>query len=110
MTASGIRSDATSKGGASHRFADARVIQFTPRKRASRAPIVDPLRRLEIDENRRRMQQNLAAAIVVILLTAAGTWLLEELRQSCLEARITASCSTRAGIKHCRAPCASAIE
>ena len=32
------------------------------------------------------MQQNLAAAIVVILLTAAGTWLLEELRQSCLEA------------------------
>ena len=39
-------------------------------------PIMDPLRRLETDDNRRRMQQNLAAALVITLLLATGMWLI----------------------------------
>jgi hypothetical protein len=83
-----------SKQGTARRFSDPRVIELRPRPRPSgktRAPIIDPLRQHEIDDDRRRMQQNLAAAIVVILLTAAGVWVIEELRTSarilaCVEA------------------------
>ena len=78
------------------RFADPRILEFRPRRRASMAPVIDPLRRLELDDDRRRMQQNLAAAIVVVLLTATGVWLVEGLRESCIEA------SHNCGLLHAR--------
>ena len=67
--------DPKSKYGITRRFDDPRIIEFKPRPRRSKrteAPIVDPLRRFEIEEDRLRMQQNLAAAIVLLVLLAAG--------------------------------------
>lgn len=53
--------------------------------------IVDPLRRLEDEDERRRILQNLAAAALIVLLIASGFWLIDHLRSSarieaCLEA------------------------
>jgi hypothetical protein len=73
---------------------DANVIKFDRRlgglKRRS-PQIIDPLRRLEDEAERRRILQNLAAAILIILLIASGFWLIDHLRASarieaCLEA------------------------
>ena len=86
MSTSRMHSDRNSQGDATRPFADPRVIEFRPRRQASPAPVIDPLRQLEIADDRRRMLQNAAAAVVVIVLTAVGMWLIEELRQSCIEA------------------------
>ena len=72
----------------------ARILPFkmrtSPRLR-KHTPIMDPLRRLETDEDRRRMHQNLAAALVITLLLVSGMWLIQHLQTSaritvCLEA------------------------
>jgi hypothetical protein len=89
-----MKVEAKSMDGANRRFADPHIIEFKPRsrlKRAKEAPIVDPLRQFEIEEDRLRMQQNLAAALVLILLLAAGLWIFHELKTSsrilaCIEA------------------------
>ena len=74
--------------------AGANVIKFDRRlsvlKRRS-PQIIDPLRRLEDEDERRRFLQNLAAAILIMLLIASGFWLIDHLRASarieaCLEA------------------------
>jgi hypothetical protein len=70
------------------------VIKFDRRRGGlkRRGPqIMDPLRRLEDEDERRRILQNLAAAILIILLIASGFWLIDHLRttariEACLEA------------------------
>ena len=94
LDVSGMNADPKSKYGITRRFDDPRIIEFKPRRGRSKrteAPIVDPLRRFEIEEDRLRMQQNLAAAIVLLVLLAAGLWIFHELRTSsrilaCIEA------------------------
>jgi hypothetical protein len=80
-----MKAQPKSMHGATRRFADPRIIEFRPRPRSKKpreAPIRDPLRQFEIDQDRLRMQQNLAAAIVLVLILAAGLWLFHELRTS----------------------------
>ena len=53
--------------------------------------IDDPLRRLEVEEDRRRTRENLGAAVLVLLLVTCGFWLIDHLRANariatCLEA------------------------
>jgi hypothetical protein len=89
-----MKADPKSMHGGTRRFADPHVIEFRPRPRSKKpkeVPIIDPIRRREIEEDRQRMQQNLAAAIVLVLVLAAGLWLIHELRTStdiltCIEA------------------------
>jgi hypothetical protein len=74
--------------------AGANVIKFDRRLgglQRRRPQIIDPVRRLEDEDERRRILQNFAAAILIILLIASGFWLIEHLRASarieaCLEA------------------------
>jgi hypothetical protein len=80
-------------GNGTRRFSDPRIIEFRPRPRPGKltAPVIDPLRRFEIEDYRRRMQQNVAAAVVLIVLVTAGLWLFHQLKESsrvlgCLEA------------------------
>ena len=82
-----------SEGDAPKSGEGATILRFTTkRSRPWRVgPIMDPLRRLETEEDRRRMQQNLAAALVVVFVIATGMWLIEHLSASariteCLEA------------------------
>jgi len=71
----------------------AKVIPFARKPKACRrgAEIVDPMRRLEDEDEHRRSLQNLAAAVIIAALIAAGFWLIDHLRSSarieaCLEA------------------------
>jgi hypothetical protein len=71
----------------------AKIIQFARKPKACRRgpEIVDPLRRLEDEDEDRRTLQNLAAAVIIVALVAAGFWLIDHLRSSarieaCLEA------------------------
>jgi hypothetical protein len=71
----------------------AKVIKFDRQHRCKPAapPIIDPLRRLEDEDERRRTLQNLTAAVLILLLLTSGFWLLDHLRTSarieaCLEA------------------------
>ncbi|HXE68659.1 MAG TPA: hypothetical protein VN523_04825 [Hyphomicrobiaceae bacterium] len=73
--------------------AGAKIIQFARKPKAcQQAPeIVDPLRRLEDEDEHRRTLQNLAATLIIVALIAAGFWLIDHLRSSarieaCLEA------------------------
>jgi hypothetical protein len=73
--------------------AGAKIIQFARKAKACerRPEIVDPLRRLEDEDEHRRTLQNLAAAVIILALIAAGFWLIDHLRSSarieaCLEA------------------------
>jgi hypothetical protein len=81
----GSRGPKSSDGG--------RVLEFKRKLSAIKkdAPITDPLRHFEAEEDRRRMQQNLAAALIIVFLIASGIWLIDHLRASariavCLEA------------------------
>ncbi len=61
------------------------------RLRRRNPQIVDPLRRLEDEDERRRVLQNLVAAVLIMLLIVSGFWLIDRLRTSarieaCLEA------------------------
>ena len=78
---------------APHIAAGAKIIQFERKAKACerRPEIVDPLRRLEDEDEHRRTLQNLAAAVIIVALIAAGFWLIDHLRSSarieaCLEA------------------------
>jgi hypothetical protein len=71
----------------------AKIIQFARKPKACqrRPVIVDPLRRLENEDEHRRTLQNLAATVIIVALIAAGFWLIDHLRSStrieaCLEA------------------------
>jgi hypothetical protein len=66
-----------------------RVLEFKRKLSATKrvAPITDPVRHFEAEEDRRRMQQNLAAALIIVFLIASGIWLIDHLRVS---ARIAA--------------------
>jgi hypothetical protein len=71
----------------------AKIIQLARKPKACQreAEIVDPLRRLEDEDDHRRSLQNLAAAVIIVALIAAGFWLIDHLRSSarieaCLEA------------------------
>jgi hypothetical protein len=94
MGVAGMSMEPKSKHRTTGRFADPRIVELQPRARWSRgrqAPVVDPLRQREIDDDRLRMQQNIAAAIVIVLLTVAGAWVIDELRTNarilaCVEA------------------------
>ena len=73
--------------------AGAKVIKFDRRHRCKpeAPPIIDPLRRLEDEDERRRTLQNLTAAALILLLITSGFWLIDHLRSSarieaCLEA------------------------
>jgi hypothetical protein len=85
-------------GNGAGRFSDPRIIEFRPRRRSSKmaAPVIDPLRRFEIDDYRRRMQQNIAAAAVLLVLVVAGLWLFHQLRES---SRVLAC--VEAGLRDC---------
>jgi len=85
-------------GNAARRFSDPRIIEFRPRPRSGKvvAPVIDPLRRFEIDDYRRRMQQNIAAAVVLLVLVTAGLWLFHQLRES---SRVLAC--VEAGLRDC---------
>jgi hypothetical protein len=77
----------------------ARILQFRrPRSpaRAERAPIADPIRQLDKDEDRLRMRQNLAAAAVILFVVMSGYWLIDNLRAG---ARIAAC--VEAGHRNC---------
>ena len=68
-----------------------RVLEFKRKLSKRDAPITDPVRHFEAEEDRRRMQQNLAAALIIVFLIASGIWLIDHLRASariaaCLEA------------------------
>jgi len=71
----------------------AKIIQFVRKPKGYQRPaeIVDPVRRLEDEDEHRRTLQNLAAAVIIVALLAAGFWLIDHLRSSarieaCLEA------------------------
>ena len=74
------------------------VLQFKRKSSAIKkdAPITDPVRHFEAEEDRRRMQQNLAAALIIVFLIASGIWLIDHLRMS---ARIAAC--VEAGHRNC---------
>jgi hypothetical protein len=74
------------------------VLQFKRKSSAIKkdAPIIDPVRHFEAEEDRRRMQQNLAAALIIVFLIASGIWLIGHLRMS---ARIAAC--VEAGHRNC---------
>jgi hypothetical protein len=78
---------------AQHLAPGAKIIQFVRKPKAYQRPaeIVDPLRRLEDEDEHRRTLQNLAATLIIVALIAAGFWLIDHLRSSarieaCLEA------------------------
>ena len=85
-------------GNVVRRFSDPRLIEFRPRRRSIKAaaPVIDPLRRFEIDDYRRRMQQNITAAVVLVVLVAAGLWLFHQLKES---SRVLAC--VEAGLRDC---------
>ena len=85
-------------GNGARRFSDPRIIEFRPRQRPAKAaaPVIDPLRRFEIDDYRRRMQQNIAAAVVLFVLVVAGLWLFHQLKES---SRVLAC--VEAGLRDC---------
>ena len=85
-------------GNVVRRFSDPRIIEFRPRRRSIKAaaPVIDPLRRFEIDDYRRRMQQNITAAVVLVVLVAAGLWLFHQLKES---SRVLAC--VEAGLRDC---------
>ena len=71
----------------------AKIIQFVRKPKGYQRPaeIVDPVRRLEDEDEHRRTLQNLAATVIIVALIAAGFWLIDHLRSSarieaCLEA------------------------
>jgi hypothetical protein len=76
------------QGGGAQILAFRRPATFARKRRD--APITDPLRHLETEEDRLRLLQNLAAAAVVALLLATGLWLIDRIQTSaqilsCLE-------------------------